>query len=295
MIVSTKQVPRKDSGSVGLPRTWKIALACALAVVVIASLPAFGVVHLPWAKDYRLAGPAGGGQDGPWHEVFSEDFDEPAALGSFLDVYGRSFTAYPYPWTDTSREVRSNPGYYYPQKTLSAQGGALDIWLHYDSSLGKYLVAAALPKLQTMTYGRFAMRLRSDKIASYKASPMLWPDSDHFPNDGEIDMPEGVLSGKNFVAYSHFAQPKGTPGPIQNIFPTGVNGSDWHEYETAWSPGKTEFFVDGVSIGVSTRAVPSKPMHWVLQFETQLSSQAPPVTAQGHVHIDWLRAWEWTG
>ncbi|MEI6622988.1 MAG: glycoside hydrolase family 16 protein, partial [Actinomycetes bacterium] len=74
-------------------------------------------------------------------------------------------------------------------------------------------------------------------------------------------------------------------------FNTRVDPTAWHVYETAWSPGKVEFFVDGVSIGSSTTNVPTTAMHWVLQMETQISSTAPPTTAQGHVQIDWVKVY----
>lgn len=225
-----------------------------------------------------------------WRAVFAEDFSQPASLGQFLDTYS-NFDAYPYPWTDTSRQVRSNPGYYHPEKTLSAIGGVLDAWLHYDSQLGKYLVAAPMPNLPQMTYGRFSMRLRADAIPGYKIAPLLWPDSERWPDDGEIDFPEGDLDGTALSAFHHYARAAGG----QDVFSAGVNPGGWHVYETLWSPGRVEFLVDGRSIGVSTAYVPDKPMHWVLQMETHIESNAPSTSAQGHVQIDWVKAYQHAG
>lgn len=225
-----------------------------------------------------------------WRSAFAEEFTQDAPLGTFLDTY-TNFGAYPYPWTDTSRQVRSNPGYYHPEKTLSVAGGVLDAWLHYDSELGQYLVAAPTPNLPQMTYGRFAMRLRADTIPGYKIAPLLWPDSERWPDDGEINMPEGDLDGTPLSAFHHFARSAGG----QDWFSSGVNPNAWHVYETLWSPGKVEFLVDGRSIGSSTSYVPNKPMHWVLQMETQIESSAPSTSAQGHVQIDWVKAYQYAG
>lgn len=221
-----------------------------------------------------------------WKAVVGEEFTTDAALGTFLATY-QNFGAYPYPWTDTSRNVRSNPGYYHPEKTLSVSGGALDAWLHYDSELGRYLVAAPTPNLPQMTYGRFAMRLRADRIAGYKIAPLLWPDSERWPDDGEIDFPEGDLDGTSLKAFHHYARSTGG----QDVFDTRVDPTAWHVYETIWSPGRVEFLVDGQSIGSSTNYVPSTPMHWVLQMETEISSTAPPTSSSGHVQIDWVKAY----
>ncbi|MEI6622526.1 MAG: glycoside hydrolase family 16 protein [Actinomycetes bacterium] len=221
-----------------------------------------------------------------WKSVFAQDFNTPAALGSFLTTY-KDFGAYPYGYTDTSRNLRSNPGYYHPEKTLSASNGAMDAWLHYDATLGKYLVAAPKPLLPTMTYGRFAMRLRADSIPGYKIAPLLWPDSGSWPSGGEIDFPEGDLDGTSLAGYAHWANPNGG----QDYFNTRVDPTTWHVYEVIWTPGKVQFLVDGKSLGVSTTNVPSNPMHWVLQMETEISSTAPSTNAQGHVQIDWVKAY----
>ncbi|MEI6621628.1 MAG: carbohydrate-binding protein [Actinomycetes bacterium] len=223
-----------------------------------------------------------------WRSVFAEDFNTSAPLGSFLTTY-KNFGAYPLGYTDTSRNLRSNPGSYYPEKTLSVSNSVMDAWLHYDATLGKYLVAAPKPLHQTTTYGRYSMRLRADSIPGYKIAPLLWPDSDaiKWPAGGEIDFPEGDLDGTPLAGFAHYANPNGG----QDYFNTRVDPTAWHVYETAWSPGKVEFFVDGVSIGSSTTNVPTNAMHWVLQMETQISSVAPSTTAQGHVQIDWVKVY----
>lgn len=222
-----------------------------------------------------------------WKQIFAEDFTRPAALGAFSSTYS-NIGSYPYPWTDTSRNSRSNPGYYHTDKTVSVVNGTLSANLHYDATLGRHLVAALTPKLPTTTYGRYSIRLRADSIPGYKIAPLLWPDSGVWPNDGEVDFPEGDLNGGKLAAFSHYALASGG----QDYFSTGVTHTSWHVYETAWSPGKIEFFVDGKSIGVSAKNVPSKAMHWVLQFETNTGSTAPPTSAAGNVQVDWIKAYQ---
>lgn len=223
-----------------------------------------------------------------WQRVFAEGFGRSAPRGTFLNRY-RNFDSYRFPATDTSRQVRSNPGFYDTDRTVSVAGGKLDSFLHYDSSLRKYLVAALLPQLPRMRYGKFSMRLRADKIPGYKIAPLLWPDSGKWPNDGEIDFPEGDLNGGSLSAFHHHATSRGT----QQHFSTRVSHRRWHTYETRWTPGRVVFRVDGRRIGVSRKQVPNKPMHWVLQFETAIRSQAPSQSAHGHVQIDWIKAYRY--
>jgi hypothetical protein len=64
----------------------------------------------------------------------------------------------------------------------------------------------------------------------------------------------------------------------------------WHVATTEWSPGRSEFFLDGVSLGASPADVPSKPMHLILQTESCLMGCPAPGT-DGHVYLDWIRIW----
>ena len=228
-----------------------------------------------------------------WSSILEQDFSNTATLGSFSNTYS-SIGSYPYPWTDTSHNVRSNPGYYHTDKVVSVANGVLNANLHYDSTLGQYLVAALQPQAtKNMLYGRFSIRMRADVMPGYKVAPLLWPVSESWPDDGEIDFPEGDLdsAANTLDAFHHYASANGG----QASFDTKVKFTEWHTYETAWSPGKVEFFVDGKSIGSTTKLVPNKPMRWVLQLETSISSKAPATNVSGNVQIDWIKAYKYSG
>lgn len=214
-----------------------------------------------------------------WRQVFAEDFATPAARGTFTDVYAPRWDAYPQPWRDTSGK-----GMYSPQRTLSVSDGQLRIWLHSEG--GQPYVAAPLPRLPQMTYGRFSVRFRADAVPGYKLAFLLWPDSETWPLDGEIDFPEGDLTGR-ISAFAHHADAAGG----QDAFPTTATFTGWHVATTEWAPGRVTFLLDGVVIGVSTTDVPDRPMHVVLQTETTLDATPVPATASGTVQVDWFTAY----
>lgn len=223
-----------------------------------------------------------------WKALWREDFNRPGPLGSFLEVYGDTMGAYPAGWKDTSGD-----GTYDPARTLSAADGAMDIWVHSEG--GRPYVAAPQPKLfgpaskagQGQTYGRYEIRYRVlSPAAGYKTAWLLWPDSGKWPDDGEIDFPEGSFNG-TIKAYAHHASVSGG----QDAFNSGVaQVSGWHTAVIEWTPGRIVFVLDGKTLGTSTRDVPSKPMHWVIQTETGLST-APSATAESHVQVDYAAAW----
>lgn len=221
-----------------------------------------------------------------WSTTFQDDFSRDAPVGQFLDTYD-NFEAYPYPWTDTSRDLRPNPGRYHPGRTLSASDGKLRVDMGYDAGLGRFLVGAVSPRMASQTYGRYTIRLRAvTRAPNYKVVPLLWPDSERWPADGELNMPEGELDGSRLHAYHHYARSSGG----QQEFDTGVTADQWHTYQTVWRPGLVRFKVDGRQIGSTTRYVPNKPMHWVLQFETAVRAKEPAKSERAIVEVDWIKA-----
>ncbi|MEJ7696114.1 MAG: hypothetical protein WKF78_05700 [Candidatus Limnocylindrales bacterium] len=121
-----------------------------------------------------------------WDLVFKDDFSVAASEGQFLSRYP-SWRAYPAGWNDSSGHGTYDP------RIISAHDSVLDIHLRHED--GKFLVTSLGPVLSTgskyQTYGRYAIRFRADAIVGYKAAWLLWPRSEVWPRDGEIDFPEG--------------------------------------------------------------------------------------------------------
>jgi hypothetical protein len=276
------------TAATGDANLWNPASLAAGNHTIIASVTLVDGSTVTTAATFRVgaapATPSGSGAPIPagdlphWHQVFADDFTTPAPLGSFLATYGTRWSAYTGPDT-------SGNGTYDPARALSAANGNLDIYLHTVN--GQHLVSTPLPKLPTMTYGRYSVRFQSDAVPGYKAAWLLWPDDGAWPAHGEIDFPEAGLSDLGMSAFVHFANPNGG----QDAFYAAMRMTAWHTATVEWSPGKVVFSLDGAVIGTSTTQVPSTPMHWALQTETQLSGGAPADTAAGHVRIDWVTAY----
>ena len=222
-----------------------------------------------------------------WHQVFTDDFTASVSLGAFPTSSNGRWSSYPTPWRDTSKN-----GAYSTARVVSVANGVLDKYLHYED--GDYRVAALMPVLPgggtNQLYGRYAIRFRADAVPGYKVAWLLWPQSGTWPRDGEIDFPEGSLTG-TIDAFMH--RQGGTSGGDQDAFSTGARFTSWHTAVIEWAPNSVTFFLDGSLVGHSTSRVPNTPMHWVIQTETNLSSTKPPVEAAGHVQIDWVAIWSY--
>lgn len=215
-----------------------------------------------------------------WRQTFVEDFTTDAPLGSFEDAYEGRWATY-----EGARDT-SGAGLYAESRVLSVQDGLLDAHLRTED--GQALVAAPVPLVDGswggQLHGRYSVRFRADPVPGYKTAWLLWPDSERWV-DGEVDFPEGPLTG-TISAFDHCVG-----APTKNCFTrdTGVTYGDWHTATIEWTPGRVAFVLDGRLVGTSPQA-PSTPMHWVLQTETDHGP--PPAAAQGHVQVDWVAVYE---
>lgn len=232
-----------------------------------------------------------------WKQVFEEDFSAgDVPLGAFPgDLYNARWSAgYRDGTPDTAGQVSGGKSGYYPSKVLSVKNGVLDWYLHSES--GVFMGAAPQPKIpnasaapprdNSLLYGRYSVRFKADSLAGYKTAWLLWPDSGMWPQDGEIDFPEGDLAGTMYGAV-HFPR---SGADAFDKFESNTTFTSWHVATTEWSPGRVEFFLDGQSLGVSTTAPPTTPMHFILQTESCLPDCPLPET-NGHVYLDWITIW----
>lgn len=220
-----------------------------------------------------------------WKQVFAEDFTTDLARGTWPGGYSGRFEPYDWGTPDTAKQ-----GVWKTSKVFSAKGGVGDYFLHSENGVpqGAALIPKVNGKNADQVYGRYSVRFKVDPgMDGWSSAWLLWPLEDNdpktieWPNNGEIDWPEGELTG-DIQAFMHYANPQGG----QDVFNSKVNfSSGWHTATTEWTAGKVQFFLDDKLVGTSTNQVPTKPMHWVLQSETAYGEKP---TTSGHIQIDWV-------
>jgi hypothetical protein len=229
--------------------------------------------------------------------IFSDDFTGSVAPGEWSgcsmetfvcsglpDPYRATWWAFLEGWPDNAS------GTYRPSQVLSVADGVLDIYVHTED--GVHMVAAPVPLIHGrggplgQLYGRYAIRFRADALHGYKIAWLLWPDSETWPRDGEIDFPECNLDS-NIEGYLH--RQNGTAPNDADGFYSGISvHNGWHTAITEWSPDAVRLILDDRVIGVSTSNLPDTPMHWVLEVTTNLDGYEPADDVAGHVQIDWV-------
>jgi outer membrane biosynthesis protein TonB len=228
-----------------------------------------------------------------WTHIYADNFDINIPEGSFpsgntATVGG--WSSYPHGWKDTSKNGTYDP------KIVSVTNGLLRKRIRYEN--GEYKVAAIMPNIGGSTdirnqlYGRYAVRFRADAVEGYKVAWLLWPKSEVWPRDGEIDFPEGNLNS-HIAGYIHYQN--GTSGGDQKACEPRTNlvAGQWYTAVTEWSPSYVRFYLNDRLFCEATSRIPNTPMRWVLQTETRLSGGAPPTSGAGSVYIDWVSVWRY--
>lgn len=219
---------------------------------------------------------------GHWVLAFEDTFDQAIAEGDFpaTNTLTGPWGSYP-GWHDTF-------GYsvWDSSQTVSAANGTLRIRLHDGYG------AAIIPNtpdigygVRNQLYGRYEIRLRATGTSDYGLAYLLWPKSEVWPRDGEIDFPEGRLGGTIHGFVHHQGA---TSGGDQDAYDTGAPFTDWHTTVIEWTPGAVALYLDGTLIGRTTERVPNTPMRLTLQSE----SFAPPTT-EALIELDSVRVWSY--
>ncbi|RZT84138.1 glycosyl hydrolase family 16 [Pseudonocardia sediminis] len=141
-------------------------------------------------------------------------------------------------------------------------------------------------------YGRWEFRARTSAGKGYSSAILLWPDSEKFPEDGELDMME-VPSEKRTAAtaFVHY-------GADNRIVGTSRAGdfTKWHDFAMEWLPDRITWYVDGVKAWETTdkKVIPTTPMHLCIQLDQGPATNwmpAPDASTPDKVtlQVDWAR------
>ncbi|MBT2501655.1 glycoside hydrolase family 16 protein [Curtobacterium sp. ISL-83] len=225
-----------------------------------------------------------------WIPYLAEDFDQDSTAGRLLAVYPK-MAEY------TGIHDTSGKGLYSPDQVVSVHDSTLDFHLH--SSGAQPLVASVLPAgYRSYVHQRVSIRYRADTVPGYKFVMILWPLSGDW-NEGEIDWPEGDLTGdvRPVSAIPGSYDPKSGKMTFLPQDPTSTSGgqTDWHTATVEWTADAVRFWWDGKLLETVTGAVPTTPMRVTLQAETSIDDKPVPTDAAGHVLVDWVVAYRQSG
>jgi beta-glucanase (GH16 family) len=176
---------------------------------------------------------------------------------------------------------------------VSEGGGALSLSVTQESENcgGPEPYAAGLVSTMgkfSFTYGFIQARVwlpavpgNPGEVANW---PGVWADGQDWPQDGEIDIAEGI--GGQVCAHFHDAgSPQGIGAGGGSGCPGGTYAGGWHTFAADWEPGIITYYYDGVDIGSVTSGVTSAPMFLVLDYAVQSPAYAPATMKVAYVRV----------
>lgn len=147
-----------------------------------------------------------------------------------------------------------------------------------------------------LKYGHVDVCFRVDQGAGYSAILLMWPQSEKWPDDGEIDISEvnmGARAYTNSFVHNH-------PNNDRLGHKTVADFTRWHVMGMDWTPGHVTFSLDGVkqwTAGLDPRTAGLVPttsaMHLAIQFDQGcdpfVECRDAHTPEKVVMHTDWVR------
>jgi beta-glucanase (GH16 family) len=138
------------------------------------------------------------------------------------------------------------------------------------------------------TYGYYEVRSRFDANSTgYNTATLLWPTSENWPVDGEIDIAE-IFNGDtaNCGSYVHWGS---SNSQLYNEYKGDF--SQWHTWGVDWQADHLTYYLDGKQIWNVTNAaaIPHNPHFLGLQLDVNNNGNKADGSA---FHVDYVRVYQ---
>ncbi len=292
----------------------EVGLGTSVEDVVGVSVDASGIVHLATVGNYAVPGATGSKTDalqcipvdaapitdchwstywvGADHGFGAENVNGLTATGAVR--YFSDFRAGLGPeWNVYDSIGHAGWGLRRPSavQVVAEPGTAGDALLTITAQMGSgvesgQLVSGGLKLRKPQIYGRYMVRVKADpdpdEVTSMAA--LLWPQSNQWPRDGEIDIIETWASRDDRTPVEsnlHWLNPLATEPYTRSddakalYNHPGVNGQEWHTYTLEWRPDIVSISIDGAPpLVLSTD--PAEIADWNMEPTLQLDAFDAP-------------------
>ena len=163
-------------------------------------------------------------------------------------------------------------------------------------------VSGGISSNVNLKYAHVDVCFRVDRGAGYSAIMLLWPQSEKWPDDGEIDIAEvnrGARQYANSFVHNH-------PANDRLGRSARADFTKWHVMSADWTPDRVTFYLDGDkqwTVGLDPRTeylVPTtSAMHLAIQLDQGcdkfVECRNDDTPAKVVMHTDWVRVYAYAG
>ncbi|WP_332761935.1 CBM96 family carbohydrate-binding protein [Pseudarthrobacter sp.] len=144
-------------------------------------------------------------------------------------------------------------------------------------------------KFANQKYGRWEVRAAGSGDNEYHMVSILWPDSENWPCDGEVDYSETTGDWNLITFFHHYGCSNS-----QTSASRALDVTQFHNYAVDWSPNGIVGYVDGVKWFEDNDPAHQPPgsMHQTLQLDWFPDSTA---NGAGEMRVDWVRVYAAAG
>ncbi len=178
----------------------------------------------------------------------------------------------------------------------SVSGGSLRLAGSYDAA-GRN-ISSGVANTVNQLYGRWEVRFRVEAGAGYSAVALLWPRTDKWPTDGEVDLFQiGSADRATAGAFVHNGPDNNSTG-----YTIKADFTKWHTVAVEWLPYRLTYFLDNQPVWTVSKStaggnlIPStSPMHLALQLDAGcaggVTCREASTPARVNMYVDQVRVW----
>ena len=269
----------------GIPRLC-LGVSARRRFIPPAALAVISVLLLAVSVSRTQAAPQPVGHHARWHLVFDDEFS-----GSRLDTHRWSTGWF---GSGVTGPVDLSERQCYDPSQVSVRHGELDLQLiartePCSTSSGQITRPYVSGIITTrgkfsFTRGYLEARVRMPGSGSVADWPAVWAVGYNWPDDGEVDVVEG-LGGQ---ACWHFHDPSGAPGGCSSKPFAG----GWHTFGADWEKRAVTWYYDGRKVGTVRAGITSAPMYLVLGLGASDPSYGGPTVVPRSMRVDYVRVWQ---
>jgi len=151
------------------------------------------------------------------------------------------------------------------------------------------LVSGGMAHRTNYKYGKFEFRVRTetDPSAATSGVVLTWPQSEKWPEDGELDIYE---TGPGIERNSFFTVVHYNTDNKQLQFRHSIDATQWHIVAMEWDPNYISIYRDGKLVWTveDKEAIPDVLHHVCIQ----LDAAEPAMEGVVKMYVDWIKIYQ---